>query len=224
MTIKLLPSIHVPGFLLDNEVDELASWIRDCAEISPHIGEIKGDRHEGRLMADYVKWDYYDDNPSAKKIRDLLDPRFQKIFPNQQTFFHSHILESVIPYQLHSDANQRDADIQTPLYTILIPLENYNSKTVIFNEYLLDTNDFQKFKQTHQPYSKFQLDPKFCSDRLFHIHPEHLKYVSLKETFDWRKGDLFAMDRRYIHCSDNFNAHGIDKKMGIVIWTGTPLE
>ena len=223
MIIDLLPSIHVSNFLTSEEIDNLSVWIRNCAVEELHVGNIKGDRFEGKLISNYVKWDYYDDNSWSKKIRDLLDQKFQKVLPESQVFFHTHILESIIPYQLHSDFDHCDLDSQISKYTFLIPLENYNSRTVVFNEYLTTTNEFEKYKQQQPMPDKLKLDPKFCMNNLSHLYPGDLKYLSLKETFEWRKGDLFAMDRRYIHCSDNFNKNGIFKKLGIVIWSGVPI-
>ena len=222
MTVDLLPSIHVPNFLTHSEVDNLALWIQECSQKNSHIGRIKGDRFEGKLIANYHQWKYYDSNIWSSKIRDLLEPKFQQLFPEYQTIFHSHILESIIPYQLHSDYYHNDAAVQISKYTILIPLHDYDSNTVVFNEYLEDTNEFEQLKRHRDPYTELKIDPKFCANHLSHLHPKDLKYLSLKETFKWNKGDFFAMDRKYIHCSDNFNKKGIDKKLGIVIWTGIP--
>lgn len=224
MTIKLLDSIHIANFLSYREVDDLEFWIKNCFELLEDVNDQTGDKSKGQLRANYFRWNFYDENPWAKKIRELLEPKFDQLFADKQTVLHSHILESIIPYQLHTDYyHHHDNEQQIATYTILIPLQNYDSKTVVFNEYLENSNEFEKFKQNNLAYQNLQIDPKFCSDRLNHLYPKDLKYLTIKETFDWNKGDFFAVDRRYFHCSDNFNKRGIDKKLGIVMWLGRTI-
>jgi len=223
-TQPLLESIHVKEFLSAEQIDHLSICIHNCSQLLQHTGTRKGDRFEGKLLSNNLDWDYYADNSWANQIRRLLDPKFKEIFSQPQTIFHSHILESIVPYQLHTDHYHEDSEYQSSRYTILIPLENYNSKTVVFNEYQMETNDFENFKRNQLPATTLKIDPKFCNEYLSHLHPADLKYLTIKETFEWRKGDLFAMDRRYFHCSDNFVKKGIEKKLGIVIWTGIPIK
>jgi hypothetical protein len=66
---------------------------------------------------------------------------------------------------------------------------------------------------------KLKMDPKFCAGRLSHLHPHDMKYLSLHDTFTWNKGSVFAMDRRYFHCSDNYHRRGLNQKRAIVLWT-----
>ena len=63
-----------------------------------------------------------------------------------------------------------------------------------------------------------RIDPKFCAQNLSHLHPNDLKYLTIKETFDWTRGSLFAFDRRYFHCSDNFVKKGVPTKQAIILW------
>lgn len=220
MSNDLVESIHIRQFLNDDEIDKLVTWIHNCARVISHVGNKVGDQFHGKTLSNNYKWNFYDHEEWPTKIRELLEPKFEKIFSEKQTVFENHILESLIPYQLHTDYVHLHAEQQIPKYTILIPLQDYDSKTVVFDQYQNDSNEFEKFKETNSSYTTLQLDPRFCMERLSHLHPKDLKYLSLKETFDWQKGDLFAMDRRYFHCSDNFIKRGINKKLGLVFWTG----
>lgn len=206
----LLKSIHVEQFLNSNEVDHLDQMIASCSRLNADIGDIYGDRYFNQQIADVYSWDYASD--TAAGIRELLNPKFFKIFNQQPQFRISQILDSKIPYVVHTDYGIN------PEYTFIIPLADYNANTVIFNESFVGSNKIDDFKKTYTGEVKLKMDPKFCADHLSHIHPKDLLYLTLKELFPWRKGSFFAFDRRLFHCSDNFLKRNIPCKRGIIMW------
>lgn len=171
-------------------------------------------RHSGQVVSNNIAWDYH----AHAEIESILTPKLESLLQKKLIVTDAHILESKIPYQIHTDYIHNNHGFN-PEYTILIPLDTYDSITVCFNEWADDYNDFEIFKQKYQGDIKLKMDPKFCANRLSHLHPHDLKYLSLHDTFIWNKGSVFAMDRRYFHCSDNYHRRGLNQKRAIVLWT-----
>ena len=145
-------------------------------------------------------------------MTDIVLPKLTQAFGYQPIIEDLHILESNIPYMIHNDfvtnhnLTPRTPDwfcSHSPEYTIIIPIENYDSVTVIFNE-AHEVNDFERFKQEYNNDLSVKLDKQFILNNLTHLYPKDLRYLTLKSTHKWNKGNMFAVDRRYYHWSDNF--------------------
>ena len=215
LNISMLESVNVDNFLSSNEVDQIEKLIyAQQYETHTHIGD-RG-RYINQSIAVNHRWKYHDG--LNENIRNILDPKFIKLFGKYPKVGDSHILDSKIPYLLHTDFIHTEIENLNPEYTIIIPLDDYNSTTVIFNEYA-NFNDFEEFKANYSGDINLRIDPVFCKQYLSHIHPHDLKYLTIKETFPWKKGSMFAVDRRYFHCSDNFCKNGISNKRAIILWT-----
>ena len=219
--MELLHSKTVENFLSDSEIEKIQNLILDVSINDEYYQTVGG---TDKLVAQYNIWNYNADN--AKGIRDILDTKFNKIFNNKSIILNSHILNAHYPYQLHSDYVHTDIKNNIteyrPGYTFIIPLETYDSRTYIFNEYLEKTNEFSVFKEHYQGELSLRLD-KSDAKRLSHIHPTELFYLTLKEVFYWNKGSLHAFDRRYIHCSDNFLKTKHQIKRGLILWVSDPI-
>lgn len=200
----LLESIQKNNLFNADTVRCLDDCIKDVCTTSDH--DI-----DGKLSNKTHRWDYYDD--AAKCIREILDPHL----PEGVTINQSHILESIYPFGLHTDVDH-SGDTGTPQYTVIIPLDDYKSTTFVFNEYYESSNDFEDFKSEYTGELKLRI-PKETVLTLTHLHPKDLMYLSIKETFEWTKGSLFAFDRKYYHCSDNYLKAGETSKRAILLWT-----
>ena len=128
----LLHSIQKNSVFTEQEIHSLESSIVDVCTTSEYVAD-------GKVYNKKYGWDYYDD--SNKCIRDILDPHL----PQGTKITQSHILESFYPFELHTDVNHT-GDKTASQYTVIIPLDDYNSQTFVFNEYSTGTNEFEDFK------------------------------------------------------------------------------
>lgn len=217
--MSLLPTINNANIFDSDELDivdqlilKIGKFYVDDTNKYPDSG--KNGRHLGQVVSNNIVWDYH----AHAEIESILTPKLESLLQKKLIVTNAHILESKIPYPIHTDYIHNNHGL-TPEYTILIPLDTYDSITVCFNEWAEDYNDFEIFKQNYQSDIKLKMDPKFCAGRLSHLHPHDMKYLSLHDTFTWNKGSVFAMDRRYFHCSDNYHRRGLNQKRAIVLWT-----
>lgn len=199
----LLDSIHKQNVFTEQEIQSLESSIADICTISEHVTD-------GKMYARVYEWDFYSEN--AQKIKNILEPKLPVTTVTQ-----SHILDSFYPYEIHTDVKHNNDKVDSE-YTVIIPLENYNSETVVFNEHNEHTNEFEDFKQSYSGSRELKIPIDMCL-KLTHLHPKDLKYLSIKETFQWSKGSLFAFDRKYYHCSDNHLKSLDTSKRAILLWT-----
>lgn len=207
---------QVSQYIISNAKNQHKTWFGEsthyCTLDNEHLDSDQNHKH----IANKILWDYHD-HPEVEKI---LTPKLERMLQKKLMVSDSYILEANIPYPVHTDFVDfvDNAQGYNPEYTILIPLDTYDSITVCFNEWA-NHNDFDHFKKNYQDEKKIKMDLKFCADRLSHLHPFDLKYLTLHDTFAWNKGSAFAMDRRYFHCSDNFPKRGLAQKRAIALWT-----
>ena len=200
----LLDSIHKHNVFTKSEIKDLENNIYDVSTTNEFI--LNGKKYNNKYG-----WNFYDSN--THYIRNIIE----KHLPKNSKVTASHILESVIPFEIHNDINHT-GDINKSQYTIIIPLENYNSQTFVFNEYSNKTNEFDDFKMKYKGKPKLRMSKETVL-KLTHCHPKDLLYLTLKETFDWTQGSIFAFDRKYYHCSDNYLAAGETFKRAILLRT-----
>lgn len=200
----LLDSIQKHRVLTEKEIHSLESSIADVCTTSEYVAD-------GKVYNKKYGWDFYSD--ATQDIRSILEPHL----PHSTYVTQSHILESYYPFELHTDVNHT-GDSSASQYTVIIPLDDYNSQTFVFNEYNSGTNEFEDFKAQYTGELKLRI-PRELVLTLTHLHPKDLMYLSLKETFNWDKGSMFAFDRKYYHCSDNYIRAGETSKRAILLWT-----
>jgi hypothetical protein len=218
--MSILPTHNVQNLFTTEEIDAVNQYVVsngqyniDDTDSYPDSG--RNGKNAGRVIATKIHWNYH----QHLEVEKILTPKLEHVLQKKLMVTESHILESKIPYLIHNDFIHHNNQGSNPEYTILIPLDTYNSITVCFNEWAENYNDFEIFKQNYSGETKLKMDPKFCANRLSHLHPMDLKYLTLHDTFAWNKGSVFAMDRRYFHCSDNFSKRGLVQKRAIVLWT-----
>jgi hypothetical protein len=213
--MNLLPSVVAKNFLSTEETEHIQQLIISLGQYEEYR-DING-RNNGRLIATHHTWDYHAEATQA--IRNILDSKFEALLGKRLEISLCHLVNSYIPFLLHSDYNNDLGNNYESEYNIIIPLNTYDSKTVVFNEYTANSNDFDEFKSCYTGDLSVKIDKEFCRQRLSHIHPSDLRYLTLKETFDWEQGSIHVCDRRYYHCSDNFIKRGISNKVGLVLWS-----
>lgn len=213
------PHKIIPDFLSTAELSTVVKSVIDTAKPE----NIHYDRGTG---ADHnaIVYPFFDWNPLHQPVFELLLTRLQKNFHEQISLDTCHVLDARVPYGIHTDvasgafnpAGQRDA-----AWTFIIPLEDYNSHTIIFKEghdYIKTMLDW--IQATNPP--QHDIDEAFYQQYLTHVAKDDLRYLTVEQIFPWRCGHLFAADRRCFHVSDNFPANGIFNKRAIIIWSTVP--
>ena len=229
--MKLSPTIEVDTFLTEQETNQLAALVYAQSVVKSDIGNYtdsgKDGKHKGKKIATF----YDTDVDTLHEVLDIILPKLNHVFGYQPIIEDLHILESNIPYMIHNDFTSNHnltprtvewLNSHLPEYTIIIPIETYNSITVIFDE-SYKTNDFEQFKKEYTGDLSIKLDKRFIMNNLTHLNPKDLRYLTLHSTHKWNKGAMFAVDRRYYHCSDNFIKKDIEYKKAIVIRTVTKI-
>jgi len=219
--MSLLPTITRTDLFSSSELNQAVELIKQIATEyhdtgTDYVDSGNNGRHAKRLIATKYRWQYHD--LLTREISDILTPVIERVINKKIQVSEAHILESEIPYLLHTDLLHKN-NKSTPEYTIIIPLDNYDSYTVCFNEYSTNSNDFEEYKKNYTGELKLKIDPFFCAERLNHIYPKDLLYLSLHAAFKWNKGSMFAIDRRYYHCSDNYLKRDMLSKQAIILRT-----
>jgi hypothetical protein len=211
----MLDSIICENFLSESEIELISNYVYQNIP----VWEERDKDVPDRLAAYYYAWPFYKKEFSI--IRDIIEPKLKNLVTDKLILDHSHIFESLLPYNVHTDHNQsRMFSRLTPAYTIIIPLETYNSHTIAFNQHYTNMKRMEDVLLKEQlPVVDDCIDDEFYEKYMTHINPDYKKYLSVKEVFPWNKGSIHLCDRRYFHCSDNFIKNGITKKRGIVCWT-----
>lgn len=226
--MQLLPTVSVKNLYSESEIDLIMHIITKYGLVRTDTGSYQdsgaGGKFAGKLIAKWIDIDF----DQIAELQELLLPKLNKAMNQDLIIQDVHVLESHIPYLVHNDvASVRGLELKikdhlkhlAEAYTIIIPIETYDSCTVIFNETLDYTNDFAEFKKNYQGDQSLKLDKQLILDRLTHLHPTDFKYLTFNSMHFWDQGSMFAVDRRYFHCSDNFTKRGIVSKKGIIIRT-----
>lgn len=130
-----------------------------------------------------------------------------------------------LPWDIHCDFYQDQCQPDhRPYYCFLAPLDNVQSRTIIFDQETNGSDDFSDYKQTH---SKSTNPPseEFWQENLSMCWPQDREYVSIKKIMPWQtRGQLNGFPCQYFHSSDNFHTRFSQPKDFIQIRTGTPIH
>lgn len=226
---KIFESKIYDNFLSDQELDAFDKaaqsddihFVKDVS-MAPEAKRLFDEDLETHITAKYHIFDQFYTNPAWSHLVDIMQPKLEDTFGKGIRASHIHVLESHFPYGLHNDAEQRNMSIApNPAWTLIIPFDDYPSKTYVFNERAgykdpwswvhgenilpneTHTVDLETFKTDFEPLTDYEL----------------MKYLTVETTFKWKRGSCFAADRYKYHCSDNYYNLGIKSKKAIIIWT-----
>ena len=163
-------------------------------------------------------------HPDYCAVADILVPRLRQHFGSELQLPTSHILNAYVPYGIHTDVMSGGFDPDGPdlaAWTFIIPLDNYNSNTIVFEQQHETIKTLDKWVEAVDP-KPHAINDHFHQQYLTHTDRLDQQWLTPEAVFPWRKGDLFAANRRKFHVSDNFPAHGIKCKRAIVIWSTVP--
>lgn len=226
---KIFDSKIYENFLSNEELDvfDKASrsddiyFVHDTC-MGPEAQRLFGEDPETHTTAKYYIFDNFYNNPLWNPLVDILQPKLENTFGAGIRASHIHVLESHFPYGLHNDAEQANMVIApNPAWTLIIPLDDYPSKTYVFNERSGYKDPWSWInEQNIQPNNDYSIDREdFEKDFAPLTDYELMRYLTVEITFPWKRGSCFAADRYKYHCSDNYYNHGIRSKRAIIVWT-----
>lgn len=149
---------------------------------------------------------------------------------------YAHFFDVTMPHIIHNDD---EFDYPDSYKAFTIPLKIYgdseNIKLVIFDQYYYGgpakffngEDEIEKvyynaplteYSQVHYCNTK-GIDDKFKQEYLSHLKDKWTKGLSVNTTLDWKIGSVLCFDSLALHCSTDFTNKGIERKIGLSIFT-----
>lgn len=219
----------INNFLSEEEITEIEDMhTKGMTTLNVDINEtVKGTFKMANI------WDFRIYNDTHTRLKEILLPKLQQQFHNDIYIDDCHILESFHPYSIHTDASSepgveytiKPGEGMTPAWTFIIPLADYNSNTIIFDQEALHIKSaISWIEQTNPPILNSIDEETFDKYLKKVVIPKEAPYLSIEQIFSWKKGDLSAASRAKFHTSDYFFDKGITTKRAIVMWTSLPKD
>ena len=199
-------TIHIDNFFTEDQL-QLCENAASLAETTQSIYTYGV--FPNQLIAEYKQ---LNDNDA---VRDMFINIFANLFECEKSFLDISELTLVtlhLPWDIHNDLHKNKIKLGFRYgYNFLIPLEDVNSRTIIFEQSSEDTNNFSEYKENHDKVSN-PIDPNFWENNLSFCWPHDREYLSLKEELPYQKRyQLLGFKRNIFHSSDNFHILGIKK-------------
>lgn len=223
----------VDNFLSDEDIFYIEKLFRADSSLSIQIEKYgKTMSGAGGNSLDTVRSHYWYPSFSKEKnscyyqINNFINSKIQARYGTEIECENWHILNAFLPYHIHSDSYDKIDHNATVLpenydyaWTFLIPLSNYNTNTIVFNE----VSNFSKNPDTwidKTAAKKIDTITEIERNLYFsHINKDHIPYFSIDKIFPWKKGNLLSMSRHAFHCSDNFPTKNILEKRALIGWS-----
>ena len=211
----------IDNFLSDTEIDTIESMV-----MAVKANQVSDPGPDGKIAktGDYYVFDYYD--PNFSKVVEILAPKFQEAFGQDLFFEQIHIFDCVDPYRVHSDVAsgwKKSTEPTVPAWTLIIPLDTYDSHTIVFKEGSI-VKDPHEYTKDVPPYANPTIDAAIIEQYFSHIPGNLFDWLTIEDIFKWKKGSMFAAARFKFHTSDNFLANGITSKRALIAWTRVPEQ
>lgn len=224
---KHFDSITVPNFLSDEELAEFDQAMSH--EETFHVVDTSMTKavidlcgFEPEKTADYYIFDRFYTKPCWSHLVDIIQPKLEKHLGEGLYASHIHVLDSYVPYGIHSDSEQPNIALAPhPAWTLIIPFDDYPSKTYQFHQ---RSNHKSPWDWVHaeniEPWDDYSISRELWEKDFAPLTDyEMFRYLSVESTFEWKKGSMFAADRFRFHSSDNYFNHGIKNKKALIMWT-----
>jgi hypothetical protein len=207
-------------FLKSDEIFKLESEFRKYVDMNLWAAPYDGDK----CQALYI----YPGPSNKNSLCEFLTTKINTLLNEEHLCDSWHILNSYLPYGIHTDAYD-DSDPTAYLhskreglefgYTFLIPLSDYNSNTIVFNERAEYTKNWHNWrdKENIKPCNLIEHDT--YHRYLNHVSDYQISYFSIDTIYPWKKGNLLIMPREAFHCSDNFLKNNIFEKRALIGWS-----
>jgi hypothetical protein len=190
-------------FCIDNffSVDEMNHFDHLIADHGVDYDFVsKAGPFAGKLIANFM--DLTDHNEIQVLIRSKISTVLSKEFSLGKIYR----TKLFFPWDIHSDhfVNECSGG-QVPYYNFLIPLEDVESRTILFDQFTEDSPDFSTYKQSHAPVET-PIDQTFWDENLSMCWPQDRQYLTIKHVMPWQKrGQLVGFPSKYFHSSDSFH-------------------
>jgi len=210
----MMPQFFIENFFSEDELSVYESAIQTREPGTDHVAPYGP--FANQLISNYIN--FIDDEKSLN----LTKLKFNSLFSNFETDYKISCLMRVklfLPWDVHNDLHLKAvAHGFSPLYNFLIPLEDVQSRTIVFDQFSSEYNDFHTYKSLHQPV-EIPVDKDIWEENLSMCWPEDRLYLSLQKIMPYqRRGQLHAIARKQFHSSDNFHTRGIKHKSFIQVW------
>ena len=229
--MKDYPTMIVKNFLSNEDIAYIEEIFQDAdrdlqiERAGVYMSQNDTDNTVSDVRSHYV----YPGETRKQVLHDFINSKIHKIFDKNIRCVDWHILNAFLPYPTHSDSFDDLDPIATGLppgadyaFTFLIPLDNYNTNTIVFNEESTYTKNPGRWIQENNIPKKNEISDNFYDQYLGH-HDINGKpvfdHLSVEFLFPWTKGDLLTMSRHSFHCSDNFPAKGLKVKRALIGWS-----
>lgn len=207
----------LPNFISDQEVEFVKSYMNRT-----DIDFMRYDDYHPKT-GNYVCYTknlfLYDQH---RVLGNLLLPKLAQEFGPRLRVQSAHVLYSSEPYGIHSDVlsgNREQHEDKTPSWTFIIPLDTYDSTTVVFEQISPEIKTVSEWVAATNPPKLDVITEEEIEKYFTHVPRSDLEYLSIESTFKWTKGTLFAASRSKFHTSDNYIKNGVSGKEAIIIWT-----
>jgi len=214
----------IKNFLSDDELFEIEKTLR-----LRYDTVLWKEPTENETMAHALYW--YPGPSYQQELCAFINDKIEKQFSDNKCD-NWHVLNAYKPYGIHTDSLDDEVEADTHSlpkgykfgWTFLIPLQDYNTHTIVFNErsdvmkvsskWIVRENRSPQRSISDETYEKY----------FTHQGKDLIDYFSIDTIFPWQKGDLLAMPRSSFHCSDNFENKRMLEKRALIGWSLMPEE
>jgi hypothetical protein len=185
------------NFFTDSEIDFLIERINLLGSGLDYTN------HEGPfanlLLANYLRI-------SDRSLLDWLHEKVKNTVDRPFNIVSGTRVMLYLPWDVHNDYHKNECRPgHLPYYNFLIPIGNYQSRTVIFDQYSTESTNFSDYKNTHAPLDK-PVSEEVWEENLSMCWPQDRQYLSIKSILPWQRcGQLIGFPSKYFHSSDNFH-------------------
>lgn len=216
----IVPTKIIDDFFSQQEIDYLLSLLETYPDRNGKtIGidpQIPNDTLEREILS-------FDSESEYEIAISMMRQKIDRWFGPEVIIGGWHILTSYFPYRAHSDALFGEYGFDENNYaawTLVIPLDDYDSHTLLFDQYSFSTKFVPEYIKNLEPIDKIT---EYEYNKYLSLEaPESMRYFSIDSAFKWKKGRCFAASRYKFHGSDNFLQNGIPYKRGVIVWTAAP--
>lgn len=217
--MKIVDTKTIDNFFTQQELEYFRELPNTYPETTGYITGTEPSLKEGTIEREIFSIE----SETFAEARAIIRQKIDLHFGNHITFAGAHILKAYIPYRAHTDAVYGEYGIDDNHYgawTLIVPLEDYDSNTVLFNEYSFTTKFVPEYIKDKEPTYSIKWDQR--QQYLSHETPNNLNYFSIETIFPWKQNTCFAMSRYKFHGSDNFVKKGLPFKRALILWTACP--
>lgn len=222
MLHKIVPTKIIENFFTEEEISIINSYPLKFPERNG-----KSPASESWMPKDFIEKEIFafNDEPEYALANQILRKKIDKHFGTDVIIGGWHILTSYWPYRAHGDAVYGEYgidDFNYGAWTLIIPLDDYPSSTIVFNEYSFHTKFLPLWCRNRPP--KYAIDKEMQEKYLSLESQETVDRLSIEYIFNWKRNLCFAASRYKFHGSDNFYKNGVPFKRGIIVWTALPND